>query len=189
MAEYIKSSEFIEICYQANFHIPDILTALKKRNPSYHARADHVERRIQNYRRKGLLPLDSGNSVSSGELLKGTSTLYAEDGSVKLQWVKTDVPREQFLEAFTTTIEDLASNLPPTPQIAPPLQVTADLATLYVCNDLHLGALMWDKESGKDWNLDLACSTIRAAYDYLFSVSPNSEVGIVVDLGEYRRLY
>lgn len=43
---------------------------------------------------------------------------------------------------------------------------------------------MWDKETGQDWNIDLAKETFYTAYDHLFATSPNSKVGIVVDLGD-----
>jgi hypothetical protein len=185
MGTYIKSDEFIEVCYSAEFNIPTIVKILRERYPNYRVYPSRVEQRIQNYRRKGWLPLDSGNSVSSGEVLKGTSTLYDESGAIKLQWVKSDVPKEQFLEHYSEAITELASSLPSLPIFPEPQQVLhKDLATLYVSNDLHLGALMWDKESGTDWNLDIAYNTVVTAYDYLFETSPSTEIGIICDLGD-----
>ena len=75
MAEYIKSDEFIKICYETEFSIPDILKTLRDLYPTYTTRPSQIEARIANYRRKGLLPLDSGNVVSHGEILRGSSTL------------------------------------------------------------------------------------------------------------------
>ncbi len=59
-----------------------------------------------------------------------------------------------------------------------------DLATLYISNDIHYGAYNWGEETESDWNLDIASATVRAAYDHLFTYSPNSRVGIVTDLGD-----
>ena len=39
-------------------------------------------------------------------------------------------------------------------------------------------------ESGKDWDTEIASNTIREAFDHLFSLSPNSKVGIIADLGD-----
>lgn len=58
------------------------------------------------------------------------------------------------------------------------------MATLYISNDIHFGAYNWHEEVEADWNLDLASSTLRSAYDHLFAHSPNSRIGIVTDLGD-----
>ena len=181
---YAHSDEFIQICYECDFNSKAIAASLKQLYPSYDVRLYKIEQRIANYRRKGLLPLPSGNSVATGQVLKSTSTLYDETGKVKLQWLKSDVPREQFLDAFKSVIEDLAATLPAKPAITPPLSTVDDLATLYISNDLHLGLLAWNQESGTDYNLELATAQLRSAYDYLFECSPASRVGIVVDLGD-----
>lgn len=182
---YIKSNEFVEIVYEAEFNLTRIATLLLERFPSYDVRPERLRNRIANYRRKGLLPLDSGNSVSAGEYLKSTSTLFDADGNVKLQWVKSDVPKQEFLAAYEEAISQIASNLPALPlTAAPSAPLLADLATLYISNDVHIGALIWDKESVSDWNSELASATLRASYDYLFGCSPASRVGIVVDLGD-----
>lgn len=182
---YIKSNEFVELVYEAEFNLTRIAELLTERYPSYDVRPERIRNRIANYRRKGLLPLDSGNSISLGEQLKSTSTLYDSLGNVKMQWVKSDVPKQEFLAAYEEAISSIASTLPALPLTPPPsTPLMADLATLYISNDVHFGALAWDKESGSDWNVELASATLRSAYDYLFSCSPAARVGIVVDLGD-----
>lgn len=183
--EYIKSTEFVELCYKAKFNLTKLAELLSEHYPSYSVRPQRLEQRIANYRRKGLLPLDSGNSVSHGEVLKSSSTLYDSNGNVKLQWIKSDVPRQEFLQQFTEAITSLAESLPSVPKSTPPTNVLNDeLATVYISNDIHFGALMWGEESGTDWNIDEARSTVRSAYDYLFACSPASKIGIVTDLGD-----
>ena len=181
---YAHSDEFIQICYECDFNSKAIVATLKQLYPSYDVRLYKVEQRIANYRRKGLLPLPSGNSVATGQVLKSTSTLYDESGKVKLQWLKSDVPREQFLDAFKSAIEDLTQALPALPAIQAPPAGLDELATIYISNDVHLGLLGYGKESGADYNLEIATTQLRSAYDYLFACSPASKVGIVVDLGD-----
>lgn len=151
-----------------------------------------VTKRIKDMQNKGLLPLDTGVLVGNSETLKGTSTLYKtneDTGKMEptLQWVKTDVEKETFLEQFEAAIKDISNQIPAMAKIRKPKNKTIlddDLITLYISNDIHFGALMWDKESGDDWNLDLALKTVEDSYDYLFETSPSSKVAIISDLGD-----
>ena len=117
---YIKSNEFVELVYEAEFNLTRIAELLTERYPSYDVRPERIRNRIANYRRKGLLPLDSGNSISLGEQLKSTSTLYDSLGNVKMQWVKSDVPKQEFLAAYEEAISSIASTLPALPLTPPP---------------------------------------------------------------------
>ena len=183
---YIKTDTFIDIANQCNFDAKAIIAHIQEHiNPNYNTNTTLINNRIANYRRKGLLPLDSGNFVSLGEVLKGSSTLFDSNGAIKQQWVKTDVPKQQQLEAFSEAVKAIASETP-TLSVVPQTSTTfdSDLATIYISNDAHLGALMWDQETGVDWNTDIAKQTFYSAYDHLFASTPNSRIGIVVDLGD-----
>lgn len=181
----VPQEDFRSIAIECNLDLNQIVATLKKRYPDMENRPNKIAKRLETFRRKGLLPLASGNSVSVGEILKGSSTLYDESGNVKLQWVKTDVPKQQFLEDFNEAIQGIAETIPALPLIqSPTVLVNEDLATLYISNDIHYGAYNWGEETESDWNLDIASSTVRAAYDHLFTHSPNSKVGIVADLGD-----
>lgn len=181
---YIKSDVFKQIAEQCNYDIDDMLAIIRnEHNPQMERK--QVRKRLERYRRNGDLPLESGNSVSVGEVLRGTSTMYDHEGRVVLQWVKSDVPREQFLVAYEEIITGLASTIPALSNIpAPSISLIDELATVYISNDVHFGLLAWDKESGEDYNLDIATDRIRQAYDYLFTSAPASRVGIIVDLGK-----
>lgn len=181
---YIKSNVFKQIAELCDYNLDLMLSIIHKEHNPTMSKKD-LRRRLERYRRNGELPLDSGNSVSVGEVLRGTSTMYDHEGRVILQWVKSDVPREQFLSAYEEVIVGLASTLPALSNVPAPEQPLVDeLTTVYISNDVHFGLLAWDKESGEDYNLDIATSRLRQAYDYLFASSPSSRVGIVVDLGD-----
>lgn len=183
---YIKTDTFLDIATQCDYDAKSILAHIQANiNSNYSGSTTTINNRIANYRRKGLLPLDSGNFVSLGEVLKGSSTLYDHTGAIKQQWVKTDVPKQNQLEAFSEAVKAIAADVPTLPLVTQTaLTSDHDLATLYISNDAHLGALMWDQETGTDWNTDIAKQTFYQAYDHLFESSPNSRVGIVVDLGD-----
>ncbi|MDB4681385.1 hypothetical protein OAE88_00595 [bacterium] len=141
--------------------------------------------------RVGLIPLESGVSVGRGEILKGTSTLYKRDEDtgnlfVNNQWVKTDIPKEQAVNAIREAIDDIINTVKPTRQIFHTGKPTNDdLLNVYISNDLHLGALMWKDETGDgDWDTESASETYKNSVDYLIDNSPASKVAIVVDLGD-----
>ena len=183
---YIKTDTFLEIAIQHDYDAKAILAYIQANvNASYSGTTTSINNRISNYRRKGLLPLDSGNFVSLGEVLKGSSTLYDNTGAIKQQWVKTDVPKQQQLDSFLDAVKAIAADIPALPTVTQTTTTSnEDLATLYISNDAHLGALMWDQETGQDWNTDIAKQTFYEAYDHLFDQSPSSKVGIIVDLGD-----
>lgn len=182
---YCKTDEFVTICYESNFDTKAIVDSLRQLYPSEHIRPGRVAQRIANYRRKGIIPLASGNSVSTGELLKGSSTLYDANGNVKLQWLKSDVPREEFLDAFTHAVESLASQVVP---IAPiPLTTTVsndDLLVKIPIADAHIGLLTWHKEVGVDFDLRIAQNLYAKAMTQLVECSPNAGTCLLLDLGD-----
>lgn len=183
---YINTDTFLDIARQHDYDADSILATIKATiNASYSGTTTTINNRIANYRRKGLLPLDSGNFVSLGEVLKSSSTLFDSNGAIKQQWIKTDVDKSTQLAAFSEAVSAIAQDLPAIPELSPPtFPVVSELASLYISNDCHLGALMWDQETGADWNTELAAQTYRDAYDHLFAATPASKVGIVVDLGD-----
>lgn len=181
----VSTEAFKKIAIECNIDLDTIVKTLRERYPDVEHRPYRVMERIKTLRTRGQLPLDSGNIVSIGEVLRGTSTLYDSTGTIKQQWVKTDLPKQEFLEAFNEAISNIATSIQPLTTInSPSVLLNDNLATLYISNDIHFGALMDGAESGKDWDTEIASNTIREAFDHLFSLSPNSKVGIIADLGD-----
>lgn len=138
MGTYTKSNEFISIVLEHDFNVKAILEAY----PDKFSDESTIRQRIKSYRLKGLLPLASGNSVSVGEQLQGTSTLYDDDGKVKLQWVKTNVAAEAQLNSLNLAISELVKQIKPLDPTTPtPHQLDEHTLTIYVSNDIHFGEL------------------------------------------------
>ena len=72
---YAQTDEFVQICIEHDYNVKDICSALHALYPTQDVRPYKVEQRIANCKRRGLLPLASGNSVDTGQILRGTSTL------------------------------------------------------------------------------------------------------------------
>ena len=53
-------------------------------------------------------------------VVKGTSTLYDEEGKPKLQWVKTNLDRQAQLEIMKQAVEALCEDVKPVKSIPPP---------------------------------------------------------------------
>ena len=181
---YIKKKLFVDTAVLAANDIEAMQTIFTDKGHQLEQRA--IEVRLHRYIAKGLVPLSSGNTVSKGEILKGTSTLYGDDGSVKMQWVKSDVAKESQLEAVKEAIKGIVESIDPIDEL-PKVTTSSntDLATLYISNDVHLGLLTHSTETGTDWNLEKGTELLKSSYDYLFTTSPDSSIGIVVDLGDF----
>jgi hypothetical protein len=132
----------------------------------------------------GDIPLDDGKSVQSGTVLKGVSRYHQlEDGGI---WIKSDVEKTKLLDDFKEAIENITEGIIPIDTIDRIVtKSNSRLCNLYISNDVHIGALMWDDETGdRNWNLKDAKNTFRSGIDYLVSNSPDTDIGIVCDLGD-----
>lgn len=185
--EYIKSDVFLQIAHECNFDAKAIIAKIQADiNPAYTASTTSVNNRISNYRRKGLLPLDSGNYVSLGEVLKGTSTLFDSDGSIKQQWIKTDVPRQQQLDAFKQAIETFSSSVPSaTPSKPLTTPIVDDTMAIYPIGDAHVGMLAWKPESGADNDLTTIETALTSVTAMLVQQATPSKEAFIIDVGDW----
>lgn len=183
----VKKDYFIKVYRERNGDYKEIKQVLEKEYGKLGR--NYVNQTVRKLRSTGDIPLESGNKVSTGERLKGSTTLYDAEGNIKIQWIKTDVDKENTLKAIEKAVKKIASQIK-TSHIASELKkdvektLMSNLATLYISNDIHFGALMWAQESGTDWDLNIAQETVNESYNYLFNASPESEIGVIVDLGD-----
>ena len=183
MAEYIKSERFIEIALAFQQNLDAMLTFIQSDiNPQ--ATKKDLKRRLMRYRLKGLLPLDSGNRVSAGELLKGTSTLYDDTGNIVQQWVKSDVDKTAQLEAFENAVNSICERVIPIAPVVSPLNTNKDLLVKIPIADAHIGLLTWHKEVGVDMDLAIAKSIYTEAMSRLVASTPDASTCLLLDLGD-----
>lgn len=120
-----------------------------------------------------------------GFKVKGTSTLYDYGGNVRAQWVKTTVDQEQQEAAFKSAIEAMTADVPRIAPVKPPKVKTDELLTCYPIGDHHVGMMAWHKESGADYDLVIAETSLMRAMDHLVSLSPDCEQGLMAVLGDF----
>jgi len=146
-----------------------------------------LQRIKRNASRKGWdEDADLTHPVGANQVLKGASTLYDEEGKVRLQWVKSQPEVEDRIEVFAQVVEELTTGLKPLPVVKPPKQNDLDLLTLYTFTDYHLGALAQAKETGADWDVKIAEKTLWTALTQMMESSPSSQTAIFNLQGDWQ---
>lgn len=184
---YIKTDTFVDIAIECDQDPKKVIDYIQQNiSPNYAANVTQVRNRINNYKRKGLLPLSSGNTVDSGQFLKGTSTLYDANGNIKQQWVKTDSAKENALEAFEHLISNLANTIPPLPVVRSPLpDQLDDLLTLYPIGDAHIGMLSHAEETGDNHDLSICRANHTKAIKLAVDQALPSKEAFIIDCGDF----
>jgi hypothetical protein len=129
---------------------------------------------------------DLTHPVPDGFKLKGTSTLYSEDGAVKVQWVKSEADKARQVEMIKEATEEMVADLPALPpKPVPDQEYSNQLMSVIPFGDPHFGLYCWADEVGEDFDLGIAKRDLCAAVDYLVSQSPASERCVIVNLGDF----
>lgn len=128
---------------------------------------------------------DMTRACPPGFRSRGVSTLVKGDGSIAMQWVKTEADKSQdeiILREFAQTLADGVKGLAP---ITPaPQHVTQDLMCVYPQGDPHVGLHSWWAEAGEDFDLKIAERLMCAAVDRLVSTAPAAETALLLNLGD-----
>ena len=128
---------------------------------------------------------DVNARVPVGHFVKGVSTLYDAEGTVKAQWVKSSLDHEKAQEARKLAFEALVADMPRCLPVAPPEAVLAELCNLYTFTDYHLGCLAWHREGGQDWDLDIAERTLNSAMLAMIQQSPKAHMAVLNIQGDF----
>lgn len=124
--------------------------------------------------------------LPAGLKLKKASTYYDKDGEITGQWVSGVEDQERQEEMMAEVIKGFASDLPRAKPTPAPQHATSDIMTTYPVGDHHLGMLAWAEETlEENYDIDIAEDLLYRATDYLISVSPPSEQGLIVFLGDF----
>lgn len=122
--------------------------------------------------------------ASTGLQVGATSTLYGPEGP-KLQWVKRQWANpEVTIGAIKDAFEEFETR-PPVIKPSFELLTQAKLTTVYPIADLHFGMYSWKEETGDDYDTAIASQTLLASFHELIGRSIPSDVGIVLNLGDY----
>jgi len=124
-------------------------------------------------------------SAPEGYKLKGTSTLYGAEGEQKLQWVKTNADEERIAELRRAAFEAMAADLPRLKPVAAPTASVDRFLNLYTITDAHIGMHSWSKETGVDWDLDIAERVISGVFLQMIQSAPAAHTCIVNQMSDF----
>lgn len=139
------------------------------------------------FARQGWSPEhDMTKTVPDGFHLKGTSTLYDEEGKPKLQWVKTSIDHERQRELFMQAAEAMAAELPQVRSVMSPEKTLPHLMAVYPIGDAHIGMRAWgDETQGESWDMTRAVQVQCGAMAALVELAPAAEQAVIINLGDW----
>lgn len=85
---------------------------------------------------------------------------------------------EDILEAFAKPIKAV-------PKIKEPNTKASEFLNLYTISDYHLGMLAWDKESGEDWDLNIASDVLEKSFLQVIERSQDADECFINILGDF----
>lgn len=128
---------------------------------------------------------DMTKQVPDGFLVKGVSTLYGDDGEARMQWVKSAVDRDRQLDLVREAADAMASPLPKVKPTKAPKEVYDNLMAVYPMGDPHFGMYSYARETGADFDVNIAKHDLCAAVDYLVGQAPPCKRAVIANLGDF----
>ena len=136
---------------------------------------------------RGIAPdQDMTHETAEGFVVKGTSTLYGEDGDVKAQWVKTQQGPAQTLSQLREAIAEAMDGYKGVyrPRKAPKSD-TSELLACYVMGDPHIGCYAHAEEAGENFDVKIAREDLLSATSRLVAVAPKTDHALIANLGDF----
>lgn len=143
-----------------------------------------INRVRSNAEKRGYSPEhDLTHSTPASHVLNGASTLYDDKGNVRMQWVKSS-PKVEQIKSILDAVEEYTYT--PAPRVAKPTKkLESNLCNLYTITDFHLGMYSYAKETGDDWDTQIASKVMMNAIDEMCALSPGAELGVLNLQGDF----
>jgi hypothetical protein len=130
---------------------------------------------------------DMIRTVPEGFVAKGVSTLYGDDGQVKIQWVKSALGQEEQTAAIKRALDEfLKDHEKKSPPVPKPKKKKKDqeLAVINI-GDAHFGMYADKGVSGEDYDCQIAADRHKDVFMRLMNNAPDCETLIINQLGDY----
>lgn len=122
----------------------------------------------------------------AGFTVKRHSARFDKEGKPAGGWLISEPTKEEAWETFVAATLDVAENLKglsrPTPA---PTFCDKDLLTVIPMGDPHFGLLSWAKETGADFDLEIAERLTFNAVDRLAAMTPATGTVLLLNLGDF----
>lgn len=120
--------------------------------------------------------------VDPGQVVTGKSTLTKDDDGNTV-WIKTTKEKRNI--DIANELSESVALIKPWPKVKTPKVTNRDLATVYTITDYHIGMYSWKPESGADWDTKIAEKVLMNSISDMTNASPDSELGIFVQMGDF----
>jgi len=130
---------------------------------------------------------DMTHTVPSTHFVKGTSTLYDEDGNVKAQWVKSSADMDRLKEFAQEYAKHVCQDFTPLPKRLAPTKkgMVDDELVVYPIGDAHIGLYCWHEDAEEDWDIEIADKIFAEGFDRLMEASPKTSEAVICNLGDW----
>jgi hypothetical protein len=137
---------------------------------------------------KGMHLSDGAQRAVSNAGLSGTEARggwihnYDDEGKKTgtTRWNAPEISAEDAIDRIRTAMDGLLA----APVVPAPLHTESDLLTLYPLADVHLGMQAWGKETGEDYDTEIAAERVRSWVAQCVASSPASETAIILGVGD-----
>ena len=145
----------------------------------------HLDAVRKNAALRGHSPAhDMTHTVPEGFGVKGVSTMYGPEGEIRAQWVKSH--QQDVTLMIEAACAAARSDIKPERAVKPPKTTQDGLLNLYVITDYHIGMKADEDETGgEDWDVQIAEDTLVKWFADAISRSPDAEVAILGQLGDF----
>jgi hypothetical protein len=104
----------------------------------------------------------------------------SEDGTSYSVLLKPQEMPDEVLARVREAFEGMAA----APVVPAPAYVESDLLTIYPIADAHVGMMAWGKETGEDYDTNLAADRIKEWVGRCVASSPASDTAVILDVGD-----
>lgn len=138
--------------------------------------------------RHGYAPESSNISANapSGFAVRRMSARFDKEGKPAGGWLISEPDKEQAEEMLRAAVNGIIADAKGIfPPVAVPNDCRDNLLTVIPMGDPHFGLMSWAKETGENFDLEIAESLTFGAVDRLCSMGPRSKTAILLNLGDY----
>jgi hypothetical protein len=134
--------------------------------------------------KQGFAPAEGiGEPLPPGMSLERMTVQRRGDGSVTQYWQKGKTEREQLFDSLRKIGDELSEKAPPARLFNGPLGPEQAMNAI-VFGDPHVGALSWARETGQDWDCDIAEQAHVGATQRLLARAPAARRCLMVAMGD-----
>ena len=145
----------------------------------------NFQRTLTVARRKNVIVPDGSRKFLKPNYKMGKVTTHVQykddDGQIKNEWIR----QHPDYKGWEKAIAELCDKLPVAKPVKAPLMGNKELLTLYTITDFHMGMLSFAPETGANWDTDIATRVLTNAIAEMIERSPDSEVGVFAQLGDF----